>query len=72
VGGLTGRTLGWPAREFAQQVLWKGRESSGILRPAGKAEQRRRFEELSRELGCDDGQALDRAFSKISAAENAF
>lgn len=30
-----------------------------------KAEQRRRFEELSRELGCDDGQALDAAFSKI-------
>lgn len=30
-----------------------------------KAEQRRRFEEMSRELGCDEGQALDAEFSKI-------
>ncbi len=29
------------------------------------AEQRRRFEETARELGCDDGQALDAAFGKI-------
>lgn len=28
-------------------------------------EQRRRFEETARELGCDDGQALDAAFGKI-------
>jgi hypothetical protein len=30
-----------------------------------KAEQRRRFEETAKELGCDDGQALDAAFGKI-------
>lgn len=29
------------------------------------AEQRRRFEETARELGCDEGQALEAAFSKI-------
>lgn len=30
-----------------------------------KAEQRRRFEEMSRELGCDEGETLDRVFGKI-------
>jgi len=30
-----------------------------------KAEQRRRFEEMSRELGCDDGETLDRVFDSI-------
>ena len=34
-------------------------------KPLSKAEQRRRFEETAKELGCDDGQALDKAFSKI-------
>lgn len=34
-------------------------------KPLTKAEQRRRFEETARELGCDDGQALDAAFGKI-------
>lgn len=41
-------------------------------KPAGKkaeplspAEQRRRFEELSRELGTDQGETLDRVFGKI-------
>lgn len=41
-------------------------------RPAGKkgepltpSEQRRRFEELSRELGTDNGETLDRVFGKI-------
>lgn len=34
-------------------------------KPMSAAEQRRRFEETARELGCDDGQALDKAFSKI-------
>jgi hypothetical protein len=34
-------------------------------KPLTKAEQRRRFEETARELGCDEGQALDHAFSKI-------
>ena len=29
------------------------------------ADQRRRFEEASRELGCDNGEALDAAFGKI-------
>ena len=29
------------------------------------AEQRRRFEELSRELGTDNGETLDRVFGKI-------
>ena len=30
-----------------------------------KAKQRRRFEETTRELGCDQGEALDRVFGKI-------
>jgi hypothetical protein len=30
-----------------------------------KAEQRRRFEATAKELGCDSGEALDTAFSKI-------
>jgi hypothetical protein len=34
-------------------------------KPLTKAEQRRRFEETAKELGCDDGQALDAAFGKI-------
>ena len=42
-------------------------------RPAGKrtepplsaAEQRRRFEELSRELGTDGGEQLDKVFGRI-------
>ena len=34
-------------------------------KPMSAAEQRRRFEETARELGCDEGQALDRAFPKI-------
>jgi hypothetical protein len=34
-------------------------------KPLTKAEQRRRFEQTAKELGCDDGQALDAAFGKI-------
>ena len=34
-------------------------------KPLAKAEQRLRFEETAKELGCDDGQALDAAFGKI-------
>ena len=34
-------------------------------KPLTKAEQRRRFEETAKDLGCDDGQALDAAFGKI-------
>lgn len=37
-------------------------ESKKLMTPE---EQRRRFEETARELGCDDGQALDAAFGKI-------
>lgn len=47
-------------------------------KPAGKkaepltpAEQRRRFEELSRELGTDGGETLDRVFGKIVPAKKA-
>jgi hypothetical protein len=42
-----------------------GSQSKVVKKPLTKAEQRRRFEETARELGCDDGQALDKAFSKI-------
>jgi hypothetical protein len=41
------------------------RTSAPAKKPLSKAEQRRRFEETARELGCDEGQALDAAFSKI-------
>ncbi|KQT55406.1 hypothetical protein ASG52_24695 [Methylobacterium sp. Leaf456] len=34
------------------------------------AEQRRRFEELSRELGTDNGETLDRVFGKIAPPKN--
>jgi hypothetical protein len=34
-------------------------------KPMTKAEQRRRFEKTARELGCDNGEALDAAFGKI-------
>lgn len=40
-------------------------QKSQAKKPLTKAEQRRRFEETARELGCDDGQALDAAFGKI-------
>ena len=42
-----------------------GSQSRFAKKSMTKAEQRRRFEETARELGCDDGQALDKAFSKI-------
>ena len=35
------------------------------VEPLTPAEQRRRFEELSRELGTDNGETLDRVFGKI-------
>ena len=45
-------------------------------KPTGKkaelltpAEQRRRFEDLSRELGTDQGETLDRVFGKIVPAK---
>jgi len=41
------------------------RAQKSAKKPMTKAEQRRRFEEMSRELGCDEGQALDAEFSKI-------
>ena len=40
-------------------------KSAAFNRAITPAEQRRRFEETARELGCDDGQALDAAFGKI-------
>lgn len=41
------------------------REPGKKVEPLSPAEQRRFFEETSRELGCDDGEALDAAFGKI-------
>lgn len=35
------------------------------VEPLDPAEQRRRFEDLSRELGTDKGETLDRVFGKI-------
>ncbi|TXN02309.1 hypothetical protein FV222_09655 [Methylobacterium sp. WL103] len=39
------------------------------VEPLSPAEQRRRFEEPSRELGTDDGETLDRVFGKIVPAK---
>jgi hypothetical protein len=41
------------------------KKAAARKRPLSKAEQRRRLEETAPELGCDDGEALDRAFGKI-------
>lgn len=43
----------------------KAPNASTKKKPLTPSEQRRRFEETARELGCDDGQALDAAFGKI-------
>lgn len=40
-------------------------ERKTTKKPLSAAEQRRRFEQTAKELGCDEGQALDAAFSKI-------
>lgn len=37
--------------------------------PLSPAEQRRRFEELSRELGADNGETLDKVFGRIVPAK---
>ena len=42
-------------------------DKEATKKPLTKAEQRRRFEETAKELGCDDGQALDAAVGKIVA-----
>lgn len=39
------------------------------VEPLDPTEQRRRFEELSCELGTDNGETLDRVFGKIVSAK---
>lgn len=43
----------------------KAKPSGKKAEPLSPAEQRRRFDELSRELGTDNGETLDRVFGKI-------
>ncbi|WP_375456284.1 hypothetical protein [uncultured Methylobacterium sp.] len=43
----------------------KPKPSGKKVEPLTPAEQRRRFEELSCELGTDNGETLDRVFGKI-------
>lgn len=43
----------------------KAKPSGKKVEPLDPAEQRRRFEELSRELGTDNGETLDQVFGKI-------
>ena len=43
----------------------KPRPTGKKAEPLTPAEQRRRFDELSRELGADQGETLDRVFGKI-------
>ena len=47
----------------------KPKPSDTTAAPLTPAEQRRRFENLSRELGTDGGEALDRVFTKIVPPE---
>lgn len=54
-----------PKQDVGSQSKRSKQSARAPKKPMSVAEQRRRFEETAKELECDDGEALDRAFPKI-------